>query len=160
MVTVEGVKFGTSSPLTFSVPDASSYYGESTLWNDKDAADTVQLWFLGAKFVFTRTGGNDGTYTLEAGSTSNALEIYDEAFSYESGSTFRLTGAESPYPPGLPPTNVYNYAIRLTDTGQGLGYTNFTAVSGDLDVTYFSVTFDEKPLSSYTFTLDLYYQHN
>jgi hypothetical protein len=160
MVTVEGVKFGTSSPLTFSVPDASSYHGESTLWYDKDASGTLQLWFKGASFVFTRTGGADGTYTLEAGSTSNTLEIFDEAFSWESGSRFVLTAGADPFPPGLPPTNAYNYIPVLSDTGQGITFSEFSCVSGDSDVYFFNLTFSEKPESTYTFTVDLYYQRN
>lgn len=159
-VTVEGVKFGTSSPLTYGVPDASSYYGESTLWSDRTAAGTLELWFKGASFVFTRSGSADGTYTLQAGSTSNALEIFDEGFSWESSSRFVLTAAADPFPPGLPPTNNYNYIPVVSDTGQNITFSDFTCVSGDSDVFYFNLTFDAKPLSTYTFTVDLYYQRN
>ena len=160
MVTVEGVKFNVGSTVTYDVPDASSYYGESTIWHNRAASNEVELWFLGATFEFTRTGSYNGTYTLQGGSTANALEVFDEAFSYQSSSRFVLTAAADPFPPGLPPTNNYNYIPILSDTGQNLTFHDFSCVSGDNDVFYFNITFDEMPEANITFSVNLYYQHN
>lgn len=159
MPSIQGIKLTGGSPVTFGVPDGSPHAGTSTIWRDRQAGGTVELWILGAKYIFTRTGGTNGVYAMQSGTTLNAHSISDVGSNWVNGTDFWLTGTFPPFPAGLPPTNGYTYALRLLSTGSVPGYTDFLATSGDSDVIRFSLRFLSMPSASYTFTLNLYYQH-
>lgn len=159
MPTLQGLKLVGGTGVSFTVPDGSPHVGESTVWRDRQSSGTVELWFLGATFVFQRTGGANGVYSLQSGASPNAAEISDANSNWVDGTNFYLSAAFSPFPRGLPPTNGYVYAVRVSDTGQNIAFADFLAVSGNSDVSSFYLRFLNQPSSSFTFTVRLYYQH-
>ena len=159
MPTLQGLKLVGGTGVSFTVPDGSPFPGQSTIWRDRQSAGTVELWFLGATFVFQRTGGANGAYVLQSGSSINAAEISDANSNWVDGTNFYLTAAVAPFPRGLPPTNGYLYAVRVSDTGQNIAHADFLAASGNSDVSSFYLRFLTQPSSLYTFTVQLYYMH-
>lgn len=160
MVTLQGAKVLPGPPVRFRIPDGSPFYGESVLWRGRTDPRAVECWFLGATFRVQRAGGLDGVYTLQAGCTPNAAEVWDVNGDWRNGTVFYLTAYAPPYPRGLPSTWGYIYAARLLIDGAVSSHGDFYAATGpDEDLTNFGLTFPSLPSSSAIITANLYYQH-